>query len=58
MWLIDSLNTLNLCYLSVYLMLKLIIILFIAYQELKFLVKIENYNTLKYNIFIIYKYTE
>lgn len=39
-------------------MLKLIIILFIAYQELKFLVKIENYNTLKYNIFIIYKYTE
>lgn len=34
MWLIDSLNTLNLCYLSVYLMLKLIIILFIAYQEL------------------------
>lgn len=58
MWLTDSLNTLNLCYLSVYLMLKLIIILFIAYQELKFLVKIKNYNTLKYNIFIIYKYTE
>lgn len=34
MWLTDSLNTLNLCYLSIYLMLKLIIILFIAYQEL------------------------